>query len=59
KRGYYNCKFVLLSACPHQLPEHALTDMYFRHLEETIRHNPPYWLWSHNRWKRPRTVNQS
>ncbi|MDR2650818.1 MAG: lysophospholipid acyltransferase family protein, partial [Prevotellaceae bacterium] len=40
KRGYYNCKFVLLSACPHQLPEHALTDMYFRHLEETIRHNP-------------------
>ncbi|MDR1552893.1 MAG: lysophospholipid acyltransferase family protein [Prevotellaceae bacterium] len=56
KRGYYNCRFVLLSSNPHQLPEYALTDMYFQHLEETIRRNPPYWLWSHNRWKRPRTV---
>ncbi|MDR1197873.1 MAG: lysophospholipid acyltransferase family protein [Prevotellaceae bacterium] len=56
KRGYYNCKFVLLSAGPHELPEYALTDMYFQHLEKTIRRNPPYWLWSHNRWKRPRTV---
>lgn len=58
KRGYYNCKCVLLSSCPHMLPEYKLTDMYFQHLEKTIQRNPPYWLWSHNRWKRPRTVNQ-
>ncbi|MDR0420059.1 MAG: lysophospholipid acyltransferase family protein [Prevotellaceae bacterium] len=56
KRGYYNCKFVLLSAKPHELPEYALTNMYFQHLENTIRRDPPYWLWSHNRWKRPRTI---
>jgi KDO2-lipid IV(A) lauroyltransferase len=56
KRGYYKCKFILLSASPHELPEHNLTDLYFRHLEKTIQCDPPYWLWSHNRWKRPRTI---
>ncbi|MDR1984303.1 MAG: lysophospholipid acyltransferase family protein [Prevotellaceae bacterium] len=54
KRGYYHCKFVLLSSAPHELPEYSLTDMYFQHLEKTIQQDPPYWLWSHNRWKRPR-----
>ncbi|MDR0754635.1 MAG: lysophospholipid acyltransferase family protein [Prevotellaceae bacterium] len=58
KRGYYNCKFILLSSEPQKLPEYKLTSMYFQHLEKTIHRNPPYWLWSHNRWKRPRTVNQ-
>ncbi|MDR2293417.1 MAG: lysophospholipid acyltransferase family protein [Prevotellaceae bacterium] len=57
KRGYYNCKFVLLSSEPQKLPEYKLTNMYFQHLEKTIQRNPSYWLWSHNRWKRPRTVN--
>jgi KDO2-lipid IV(A) lauroyltransferase len=58
KRGFYHCKFVLLSANPHELPEYNLTDLYFRHLERTIQRNPPYWLWSHNRWKRPRTKTE-
>jgi KDO2-lipid IV(A) lauroyltransferase len=54
KRGYYHCEFALLSAAPQELPENALTDRYFQLLEKTIRENPPYWLWSHNRWKRQR-----
>jgi KDO2-lipid IV(A) lauroyltransferase len=56
KRGYYSCKFVHLTSNPQQLPEYLLTDMYFQHLEKNIQQNPPYWLWSHNRWKRPRTI---
>jgi KDO2-lipid IV(A) lauroyltransferase len=53
KRGYYNCRFIPL-ACREQ-SEYALTDLYFQYLEKTIQRDPPYWLWSHNRWKRPRT----
>ena len=26
------------------------TRLFLQMLEETIRTNPPYWLWSHNRW---------
>ncbi|MDR1437172.1 MAG: lysophospholipid acyltransferase family protein [Candidatus Symbiothrix sp.] len=54
KRGYYRCDLIPLSPTPQELPEHALTDNYFRHLEKTISRQPQYWLWSHNRWKRQR-----
>ncbi|MDR0833967.1 MAG: lysophospholipid acyltransferase family protein [Candidatus Symbiothrix sp.] len=54
KRGYYHCKFVLMTAEPQNLPEFELTDMYFQLLEQTIKRNPQYWLWTHNRWKRQR-----
>ena len=36
------------------LPEHEITRRFFQMLEETIRRNPPYYLWTHNRWKRTR-----
>ncbi len=52
KRGYYEAEFKLMTLEPKKLPEFELTDIYFRLLEETIRRDPPYWLWSHNRWKR-------
>jgi KDO2-lipid IV(A) lauroyltransferase len=54
KRGYYHCEFIPLSSVPQELPEHALTDKYFKCLENTILRVPQYWLWSHNRWKRQR-----
>ncbi len=34
--------------------DNPYTRAYLRELEHTIRRNPPYWLWSHNRWKRSR-----
>ncbi len=34
--------------------EFQITDTYFRLLERSIRRNPEYWLWSHDRWKRTR-----
>ena len=37
-----------------ELPEHEITRRFFQMLEETIRRNPPYYLWTHNRWKRTR-----
>ena len=54
KRGYYHCEFVLLHDEPQTLPEHQLTDRYFKALEQSIQGEPAYWLWSHRRWKRQR-----
>lgn len=34
--------------------EYAVTDAYARLLEQTIRRQPESWLWSHNRWRRPK-----
>lgn len=53
KRGYYRLTFKRL------LPlkdggENPYTRAFLKELESTIRQTPPYWLWSHNRWKRKR-----
>ena len=52
KRGYYTAEFKLITRQPDALPEFGLTEAYFKLLEESIRRDPAYWLWSHNRWKR-------
>ncbi|MBQ7691513.1 MAG: lysophospholipid acyltransferase family protein [Muribaculaceae bacterium] len=53
-RGHYEAEFQLITRDPAAMPDHAITDEYFRRLEATIRRAPQYWLWSHNRWKRTR-----
>ena len=52
KRGYYTATYKLITREPNTLPEHEITRRFFQMLEETIRKNPPYYLWTHNRWKR-------
>ncbi len=54
RRGYYEAEFKLMTREPRTLPEYELTTRYFQMLEETIRRDPEFWLWSHNRWKRGR-----
>ena len=54
KRGYYTATYKLITREPNSLPEHEITRRFFQMLEETIRKNPPYYLWTHNRWKRTR-----
>ena len=34
------------------MPEFEITRIFFHMLEDTIRREPAYYLWSHNRWKR-------
>lgn len=53
-RGRYNCEMRLITDKPQEMDEFAITDIYFRELEKTIRRAPAYYLWSHNRWKRTR-----
>lgn len=54
RRGYYTCRFRLLSEHPAEEEEFAVTRRFFEWLEDDIRREPRYYLWSHNRWKRTR-----
>ena len=54
RRGYYEAEFKLIARDPKSLPEYEITTRYFQMLEETIRREPSFYLWSHNRWKRTR-----
>ena len=52
RRGQYICTFKLVSLHASQEPENEITRRFFLMLEETIRREPAYYLWTHNRWKR-------
>mgnify|MGYP001585737927 FL=1 len=54
KRSYYELELHVLSDDPRSLPEGAIVKEFARLTEKRIRENPPYWLWSHNRWKHKR-----
>lgn len=53
-RGRYRMTFVRMSPGQDTAP-HPYTSLYMRMLEQTIRRQPSYWLWTHRRWlyKRP------
>ncbi len=54
KRGKYICTFRLITDKPNEMPEFEITKVFFQMLEESIRKNPEFYLWTHNRWKRTR-----
>lgn len=53
-RGRYQMEFKMMTEHPRELPENALTDLYFKMLEDNINREPELWLWTHRRWKRTR-----
>lgn len=57
KRGYYNCHFIKITDDPSMMEDGQLTSEINKQLESDIRKNPPYWLWSHKRWKRQKPEN--
>ena len=52
RRGYYECEFKLLDRHPDNVPDFELTERYMQELEQTIRREPAYWLWTHDRFQR-------
>ena len=52
RRGYYVANVVKMCDKTQGEPKFAITEKYYRLLEQSIIRNPEYWLWSHNRWKR-------
>jgi KDO2-lipid IV(A) lauroyltransferase len=51
KRGYYEVECVPLCLNPAEYQQHEITNLHVKLLEEIIREEPAYWLWSHRRWK--------
>ena len=53
-RGHCRVDFELITEHPKDMAEGEITEQFVRRLEQTIRRDPPYWFWSHRRWKRRR-----
>jgi KDO2-lipid IV(A) lauroyltransferase len=51
KRGRYEMEFKVLAKNPAEFEEGTITDLHVKALEENIRRDPAWWLWSHRRWK--------
>lgn len=56
KRGHYQVEFTPLFDDPKNTEENEITLAHVKMLEDTIRKEPAYWLWSHRRWKHKREV---
>ncbi len=55
KRGYYSCTLEVLHENPAGTASGEITELHAKCLEKVIMENPPFWLWSHDRWKRKMT----
>ena len=51
KRGFYEGKIKLITENPTETADFEITEKYIRLMEKTIRRNPAFYLWTHNRWK--------
>ncbi len=54
KRGYYTLDIEPLVLNPMDTADGEITEKHVLRLEEEIKADPEYWLWSHKRWKRTR-----
>jgi KDO2-lipid IV(A) lauroyltransferase len=50
-RGRYELEFQLVTDDPKSTAKGEITEKHTHLLEEVIRKEPAYWLWSHRRWK--------
>jgi Kdo2-lipid IVA lauroyltransferase/acyltransferase len=51
KRGYYEVEHQIICANSAAAPYGYITKQHVQFLENDIRHQPQYWLWTHKRWK--------
>lgn len=51
KRGYMQLNYSRIEPDSDNTEDFPYTRKYFEMLEKSIRREPAYWLWSHNRWK--------
>lgn len=58
RRGYYHCEVKTVTLQPQEEPEYEITTRFMRLLEDSIRRNPAFWLWTHNRWKHSNSSEQ-
>lgn len=53
-RGMYQANFTILFNEPAKASSNEILLTYIHKMEEIIRENPEYYLWSHRRWKHTR-----
>ena len=54
KRGHYVANFLPITLHAKQTDEFFIVRQFFSMLEQSIRREPQFYLWTHNRWKRTR-----
>ncbi len=59
KRGYYTLDFIPLSLEPKNTKTSEITARFMNILEDQIKEDPRYYLWSHRRWKLKRPEKKS
>ena len=57
KRGIYEIEFIPLFENPNEVEPKQILLGYIKKMEELIRKEPEYYLWSHQRWKHKRPTN--
>jgi len=57
ERGKYKITFELLFENPAQFSESEIIKTYIQRMEEVIREQPVFYLWSHKRWKHKRPAD--
>jgi len=57
ERGKYQITFELLFENPAQFSETEIIKTYIQRMEEVIREQPVFYLWSHKRWKHKRPAD--
>lgn len=51
KRGYYTMEYIELTDTPNTFADGKICEMFMEFLEQIIKDQPEYWLWTHKRWK--------
>lgn len=58
-KGYYEIEFMPISLRPEHTETLEITKNYADKLAQTLNEAPPYWLWSHKRWKHQPEMTQT
>lgn len=56
-RGKYEASYTLLINEPAKLSSNEILRIYVQKMEEVIKSEPEYYLWTHKRWKHKRPTN--
>ena len=51
KRGYYQATFELITKDVRSIPDYGVTEQFLSMVENQIRTEPEFYLWTHKRWK--------
>ncbi|AEH02668.1 lysophospholipid acyltransferase family protein [Lacinutrix sp. 5H-3-7-4] len=50
-RGYYQTTFKTIAENPNTFDNYEITDIFKNYVEQQVKEEPEYYLWTHKRWK--------